>query len=115
MRRHESRGQPRGQKLREQAAQARDWSERRMRDHPVQLGLGIVALGFLSASLVPSSSAERRVFRRAADSMRDLVDRLEPERRLGEALTRGGEAVREFAADQLLAGTRSSRRREMET
>ncbi|MBL0692872.1 hypothetical protein JJE73_04560 [Comamonas sp. JC664] len=66
-----------------------------MRQHPVGTGLGVLALGFLSASLLPASGLERRAYSRASGKAKDLVDRLDASERIGEVLS----AVRQVAAD----------------
>ncbi|WP_229908488.1 hypothetical protein [Comamonas sp. JC664] len=74
---------------------ARTWTSRTMRQHPVGTGLGVLALGFLSASLLPASGLERRAYSRASGKAKDLVDRLDASERIGEVLS----AVRQVAAD----------------
>lgn len=80
---------------RSRAVGAQTWTAQAMRQHPVGAGLGVLALGFLSASLLPASALERRAYTRAAGKARDLADRLDAPGRLEEVLA----AVRQMAAD----------------
>ena len=83
--------------LAERAAGSRAWAERQVRERPVSTGLGLMALGFVSAALVPSSRAERRALARTSDAVKDLADRFEVARHFDDALRR----AREIAALQL--------------
>ena len=75
--------------------EARTWTSRTLRQHPVGAGLGVLALGFLSASLLPASGLERRAYTRASGKAKDLADRLDASGRIDEVLS----AVRQVAAD----------------
>ncbi|WP_246137043.1 MULTISPECIES: hypothetical protein [Myxococcus] len=78
---------PTRDEARARVAQARSWTERTVRAHPVGLGLGALAVGFLSASLLPSSHAERRAYTRAADKLRGLADELESSGQFEDAVS----------------------------
>ncbi|NOJ86024.1 hypothetical protein HNV26_10260 [Myxococcus xanthus] len=72
-----------------------------MREHPVGAGLGVLALGFLSASLLPASALERRAYTRAAGKARDLADRLDASGRFEEVLATVRHMAADAAAEQL--------------
>ncbi|GEN10316.1 hypothetical protein SAMN05443572_11082 [Myxococcus fulvus] len=78
---------PTREQTRARADQLRAWTRRTVREHPLGLGLGALALGFLSASLLPSTQAEQRAYGRAAGRMRKLADELEQSGQLDEALS----------------------------
>ncbi|WP_240462299.1 hypothetical protein, partial [Myxococcus sp. CA023] len=79
---------------RSRAVGAQTWTSQTMRQHPVGAGLGVLALGFLSASLLPASALERRAYTRAAGKARDLADRLDASGRFEDVLA----TVRQMAA-----------------
>ncbi|WP_338872222.1 hypothetical protein [Myxococcus stipitatus] len=82
--------------------QARAWTRRTVHEHPVGMGLGALALGFLSASLLPATQAERRVYSRAADRLRTFADELERSGQLDEAMATLRRVAVSTAAEHLV-------------
>ncbi len=86
---------------RTRAEGARTWTAQTVRQHPVGAGLGVLALGFLSASLLPASGLERRAYTRAAGKARDLADRLDASGQLEGVLATVRQVATDAAAEQL--------------
>jgi hypothetical protein len=94
---------PSGQTVRARVTGMREWSGQMASEHPVGMGLGALALGFLSAALFPASRAERRAFDLLAAQTRELADRLEVPRRYDEVREAVRQGVARVVADQLTA------------
>ncbi|WP_223643663.1 hypothetical protein [Corallococcus sp. EGB] len=92
---------PSRQDARSRTEGARTWTTQTLQQHPVGAGLGVLALGFLSASLVPASGLERRAYARAAGKARDLADRLDASGRLEEVLASVRQVAANAAVEQL--------------
>lgn len=74
---------PSREQLRSQAGAARDWAVEMTETHAVAVGVGALALGLVTAALLPVSNRERKVLASAAEGTRQLSRTLERTRELG--------------------------------